>query len=206
MPFDVNNYLQDAATAGGALIGAVGQIEFGQSHLQYGENEMALAQFTAQQLQQNAKTTVGAGGINAWLQGQKTKEMVSDQRAAAAAGGGSASDPTMIQLMGRTAGRGALMASQDLFQAQNQARTMNLQAQGALYSGQLNLENAKTINTNSDMSAFASLLKPAATLYSKYGAGDPNQNQNTPDPYTSGGALFGQGINPFAPQAAPAVG
>ncbi len=201
MAFDINNFLQDSGTVGGALIGAVGQIEFGQSHLQYGENEMALAKFTAEQLQQNAKTTIGAGGINAWLQGQKTKEMVSDQRAAAAAGGGSASDPTVVQTMGRTAGRGALFAAQDLFQAQNQARTMNLQAQGALYSGELNLQNAKTINQNADMSALGSLLKPAASLYSKYGQGDPNANQNGigDNGYQSGGALFGAGINPFAP-------
>ena len=199
MPFDTSSFLTDAENAGGALVGAVGQYEFGQSHLQFGVNQLASMKFQAQQLMDNAHTVQGTSQIAAWQQRQQTATVLSNQRAAAAGDGGSATDPSVIQIMGRTAGRGAMNALQDLATGQERARTMQMQAEGDIYSGELGMQQAQRIASSADISAFGSMIKPTQTLFSKYGAGSPAPMQGVGDNgYQSGGALFGN-VNPFAP-------
>lgn len=199
MPFNTSDFLTDAENAGGALVGAVGQYEFGQSHLQFGVNQLASMKFQAAQLMDNANTVKGTSQIAAWQQRQQTATVLSNQRAAAAGDGGSATDPSVIQIMGRTAGRGAMNALQDLATGQERARTMQMQAEGDIYSGQLQMQQAQKIASTADISAFGSMIKPTQTLFSKYGSGSPAQQGVGDNGYESGGALFGANINPFAP-------
>lgn len=167
---DMSGYV----SAGGTLLSSYGKFSEGNAILQRGEEENAAAQYSAIQMRQNAGQAQASAQRSAESQGVNTQLMLSHGLAAAAAGGGGATDPTVVNLMARVAGEGAYRQAVALYQGNDKARTLNMQADATEYSGQVALENAKATRTASGIGAVTSLLKGGTSLYSKYSGGGPD--------------------------------
>lgn len=136
-------------------------------------------EFTAQQLEQRGGQAVAISQKQAAADRLQTQLITSRQLAVAAASGGGASDPTIINLIAKTAGVGAYKSAIDLYQGEEESRQLKLQAAGKRYEGALGVvagdAKASAYRTSGD----ASLLAGAGSLFSKYGMGGINATTST---------------------------
>lgn len=166
------------ASIGGTLLQALGQEMQGASHLQQGQDQQQADEFQAAQLRQNAGQAM-AGAERSSIDVQRQVNLISSRAlAVAAANGGGASNPTVINNMARIAGEGAYRQSLALYGGTEQAQHDNLQAAGEEFSGQMAVDNAKSIYDASQVATAATLMKGGASLFSKYGSGGPSQNNS----------------------------
>ena len=173
-----------AASIGGTLLQALGSEMSGASHLAQGQEQQQADEFQAAQLRQNAGQAMAQGEASA-VNIQRQISLISSRAlAVAAANGGGASSPSVITNLSRIAGEGAYRQSLAIYGGQTQADHDNLQAKGLDYSGQMAVDNAKSIYDASQVNTAATLIKGGASLFSKYGAGGPSQTD-------SGGAMGG---------------
>ncbi len=139
--------------------------------------------FQATQLRQNAGQEVAAAQRAAFDIGRQEEYIASRALAVAASSGAGASDPTVINLIARTAGESAYRRSVALYQGKEAERTLNTQADTVAYNGENAARNAVApapvpINPNYDttghsIGALTTLLKGGVSLYDKYGGGGP---------------------------------
>jgi hypothetical protein len=169
-----------AMSVAGTLLSSVGQQMGGMSHLASGQASVQAAQFQAEQLRQNAGQQVAASQQSAADIQRNTDYITSHALAVAGASGGGASDPTVINLIARTAGESAYRQSLALYQGTDKARQMNLQASATELGGQMALTSAKSVNNASNIGAMSTLMKGGASLYSRYGGGGPSLNSGAP--------------------------
>lgn len=165
--------LGSALGVAGTLLSAMGQVKAGASQAEVGNNARKLAQFQAEQLRQNAGTDVAAAQRSAVDIQRQSDYVASHALAVAAASGGGASDPTVINLIARTAGETAYRKSVALYQGAEAARAANMQADATLYGGELAAAKGKQVAAASDLGAITTLVKGGASLFSKYGMGGP---------------------------------
>jgi hypothetical protein len=173
-----------AMSVGGTLLSAVGQQIGGMSHLASGQASVQAAQFQAQQLRQNAGQAVAASQQSAADIQRNTDYITSRALAVAGASGGGASDPTVINLIARTAGESAYRQSLALYQGTDKARQMDLQANATELGGEMALTSAKSVNNASSIGAMSTLMKGGSSLYSRYGGGGPKTDSGTSDATT----------------------
>lgn len=173
-----------AMSVGGTLLSAFGQSLQGASHLVSGREALQASQFQAAQLRQNADQSVAAAQHSAADIQRDTDYITSRALAIAGASGGGAADPTVINLIAKTAGESAYRQSLALYAGTDKARQQNLQADATTYSGEMNLAGAKNVNVASNIAAASTLMKSGASLYSRYGGGGPNLNKSDSDAST----------------------
>lgn len=171
-------FLAPALSVGGSLLSAFGQQQQGASQREVGQRSLELAQFQAGQLRQNANSSLGAAQRSATDIQRNADYVASHALAVAAASGGGASDPTVINLIAQTQGEAAYRKSVALYQGDEQARAMRMQADAGIYGGQMAVDKGNQIALASNIGAAATIMRGGASLFSKYGAGGPEKNES----------------------------
>ena len=160
--------------AGGAVVG-------GLSHIEFGQQAQQSAEFQAAQLRQNAGQAQASAQHAAYDVDRQAQYTASTALATAAASGGGASDPTVVNLIARNAGEFAYRKAVDLYQGDDKARLMNLQADAKEFEGANTKANSDMVGASQMFSAATSILKGSArdsSLLQRFGGGGPNSNLN----------------------------
>jgi hypothetical protein len=166
----------------GTTIDVAGQLTGAIGHVQYGMEAAQAAEFQAAQLRQNANNAVAAGQHRAEDVDRQAKILASNALAAAAAGGGGASDPGVVNIIAGVAAEGAYRKAVALYEGQDRARALNLDADTREYAG-------KKARSDSIVSGAASMFKAGTTaiqgqardasLYQRFGMGGPKREGDT---------------------------
>ncbi len=131
---------------------------------QSAKNEANLAQFQSDQLRVSAGQAQAAGQRNAIDIERQTQLNASRALAVAASSGGGASDPTVVNLLAQNAADGAHRKAVALYEGDDQARTLNLQAAGVDVG-------SKIAQGNSRAKQAAMFVDTAASAYGGYARG-----------------------------------
>lgn len=175
------NAVGTALQAGGDFMGAY-------SHIQYGQQAAQASNFQAEQLRQQAGQAQAASQRDAYSVQREADYTASHALAVAAASGGGASDPTVIDLIARNAGEFAYRKSVALYQGNDRARLLNMQADAKEYEGKIIERNANQVATAQGIKGATSLLagyERDASLAKKYGGGGPMTMSN-PSAFSNG--------------------
>lgn len=165
--------LNNAATA----IDAGGQIAGGLSHILYGLQAQQAAEFQAAQLRQNAGQAMASAQRRAFDVDRQSKYVASAALASAAASGGGASDPTVVNLIARNAGEFAYRKAVALYQGEDKARALNLQADAKEFEGANVRANSNMVGVMQGFGAASTLMKGQArqaSLLQRFGGGGPS--------------------------------
>lgn len=166
--------LSSMLSVGGTLLSSFGQVQQGASQAEVGRRSLELANFQADQLRRNAGSAIAASQRSAQDIQRNNDYIASRALAVAASSGGGASDPTVINLIARTAGEGAYRKSLALYQGQDKARALETQADATVYGGEMAMEKGVEVARASNIGATSTLVKGGASLFSKYGMGGPD--------------------------------
>lgn len=154
---------------GGQMMGAVGQLIFGNQQKQS-------ADFLAAQLRQQAGDVAAAAQRRAFLEDRNAKYVQSATLAAAAASGGGASDPTVINLIAQTAAEGAYRQQTALYQGDSKAQALRVQADTSEYDGEAKQAASRMGAITSSVNIAGSLARGMArdaSLFQRFGGGGP---------------------------------
>lgn len=171
--------LRANATAGalqsfGGFMGAM-------SHVMYGLQANRAAEFEAAQMREAGGQAVAASQRSAFEVQRQTDLVTSRALAVAAASGGGASDPTVVSIIARDAAQGAYQKAVALYQGQDRARYLDLEAAGREYSGRAELRNSLMVGGAQAAGGVASILRSqarGASLYDRFaGNGPPGVGQ-----------------------------
>lgn len=121
-----------ALTAIGGIVSALGSVASG-----IAANNAA--EFEAQQLEAKGKEEFAASQRDAEAKRKEAQLVMSRQQALAASQGGSASDPTIVRLMTKTAETGDYNARTAMYGGISRQLGMNDSATGARLTGQANM-------------------------------------------------------------------
>ncbi|CAB5220640.1 hypothetical protein UFOVP241_11 [uncultured Caudovirales phage] len=165
----------------GTGIEAAGSVIGGLSHIEFGQQAQQAADFQAAQLRQNAGQAQATAQHAAYDVDRQAQYTASTALATAAASGGGASDPTVVNLIARNAGEFAYRKAVALYQGDDKARLMNLQADAKEFEGANTKANSDLVGTTQMFAAGTSILKGSArdgSLLQRFGGGGPNSNPN----------------------------
>lgn len=115
-------------------------------------------QFEAQQLEQNAGQVVAASQRDAAEVQRQTSLVESRARAVAAASGGSLADAGIIDQVARLSNVGAYQKAVALYQGEDKARSMRMEASAKRYEGELAEELSSIQGAAYDKAGNAALL------------------------------------------------
>lgn len=154
--------------AGGNVVTAIGQMAYGQSAREQGD-------FQAAQLREQAGDSQASGQRQAYFEARHARYVASAALASAAASGGGASDPTVINIIAEIAQEGAYREKAALYQGDERARQMRMQADARQQEGEQRQQSSSLLAGTSLMAAGSSLLRTAAkdTMLSRYGGEGP---------------------------------
>ncbi len=170
----VESWIGPAIQVAGTVMSARGQRQQGADIASTGQQQQALAQYQASQMRVNAIDAQASAQMNSHNIQQQQDYVTSRALAVAAASGGGASDPTVINLIAKTAGEGAYRKSVALYEGNAKAQALNNQADATEYGGSLAASNADKSQSAYNLAATTTLVKGAASLYSKYASGGPS--------------------------------
>jgi hypothetical protein len=145
---------------------------------------VALGEYQAAQLQQNAGQTMAASQRQAYDIQRQADYLTSRAIAAAAGSGGGANDPTVLNLIARNAGEMAYRKSLALYGGQERARQMGMEAQSKLYEGATVGARYRSAANISALKTGVTLLGDAQSLNSRFGGGGPKLPDVSPSQYT----------------------
>jgi hypothetical protein len=148
----------------------------GLSHIQSGIAARRAASFQADQMRQNAGQAQASAQREAINVDRQAQYIASAALASAAASGGGASDPTVVNLIARNAGEMAYRKSVALYEGDDKARMMNLQADATEYSGKQAQANGIMAGVGSVYNARTTLMKGQAresSILQRFGGGGP---------------------------------
>lgn len=137
------------------------------------ERRRAAAQYEAAQLRSQGGQVFAASQRGAREANRQARLVQSRALAVAAASGGGVSDPTVVNMLSRTAGEGAYRAAVALYEGEERARTLRMQAAARDYEGQLAIEAGEDQAAAYGTQALGSLFKGAVSMYDKYGGSGP---------------------------------
>ena len=155
----------------------------------------AAQRFSAEQLRALAGQEIASSQRSAFDQERTARLVQSRALAVAAASGGSAADPTVVSLLARTEGEGYYRASVALYEGQEAARRLRMEASARDYEAALELESgaagaeAYTASAQAygvqrraqQLQGYSNLLGSAGSMYQKYAATSA-QSQLGPQP------------------------
>lgn len=153
-----------------------GDFAGGLSTIQQGIAGRRSADFVAKQLRQNAGQAQAMAQRAAYNEDRNAKYVASAALASAAASGGGASDPTVVNLIARNAGEMAYRKQLALYEGEDKARMLNLQADATQYSGKSGQANAIIGGAGSIYNARSTVMKGQAreaSLRERFGGDGP---------------------------------
>lgn len=161
----------------GTGLDAAGAVIGGLSHIQYGQQAAAAADFAAAQLRQNAGQVQASAQRAAYDVDLQARYTASTALARAAASGAGASDPTVVNLIARNAGEFAYRKAVALYQGEDKARLLEMQADAKEIEGENAERNSMLAGATKMFGAATSILKGTArdgSLLQRFGGGGPN--------------------------------
>lgn len=173
------DWLNTAFEVGSTLLSNYGKKKQGADAAANGRSQEALARYQAAQLRVNALDADASAQISASDIDRQQQYVTSRALAVAASSGGGASDPTVINLIARTAGEGAYRRAVALYEGKSKAKALNAQADALEYGGSLAAERGSEEQSAANIGAFTTLVKSGASLYSKYGGDGPDSSGAT---------------------------
>lgn len=162
-----------AIMVAGSMISAVGQMQSSKGAQLAGQRKRAAADFEAAQMEQQAGQVVAASQRDAEEQRRQSQLMQSRALALAAASGAGASDPTVVDLIAKTAGDGAYRAGVALYQGEERHRQLLLGADAKRYEGFIAEEGGELEAQARRTMALGSIVQGGGSFYSKYGNNGP---------------------------------
>jgi hypothetical protein len=176
----------------GLLMSYSGQQKAGKAEAKRGQGLSQIAEFEAQQMEQNAITEIATSQRLAGEERRRADITESRALALAAASGGGASDPTVVKIISELAGEGSYRSAIALYEGEERARQMRIGAQARRIEGQYGLEGGLASSRAYQTMATGSLLTGAGkiamtpTLFQKYGGSGPNATPITNTTNTAG--------------------
>lgn len=182
----------------------------------YGDAQLQESQFEAEQLRQQSSDAILAGQISKMQVQRQGAFAVSRGLAVAAASGGGAMDPTVVNSLANTTSTAAYNGAVALYNGEEQARVLRMQAQGQEYSGEILQQQAyakadaydtvaqvdEMKSSADEVSGITGLLGSGLSLFSKYGLGGASSGgSNNIASGTSGGVsndIAVEGVNQSA--------
>lgn len=166
-------YLPAALTVVGALTGKIGA-DRAAGGARVSAARIAVArQFEAEQLRANAGQEIAAAQRAGMEEERQARLLQSRQIALAAASGAGASDPSVIQMISRTAKEGSYRAAVALYGGAEKARAMRMAAAGKDYEATVALEGGEQKAEAYEIAGATELMKGGSSLFAKYGFGGP---------------------------------
>jgi hypothetical protein len=169
-----------AATAAGGGLSAMGTLAGGQYAKQAGQMQQEAAEFTAEQLEENATQAVASSQRTALDTALKTSLAISSSRANAAGNGVNAGAGSAVTNVGNLAQRGSYQAMMDLFNGQSTATGLQNQAAGVRYTGAMEEIGGEEAQTASDLAAAGTLAGSAGNMAKLYGAMGNQSSRGAP--------------------------
>lgn len=168
-------YIGPAMAVMGAVQAFSGNQQNADTSMVIGQRQQEAAAFEAEQAKINAGQAIAASQREAANTDLQTRLVQSRALALAAAGGG-ASDPSVINLLARTAGEGVYQRGIALYQGEEKARQFRMAAAAKNYEGAVALEGAQAQAGAYRTRATSSLLSGAGSalsMFTRYGGGGP---------------------------------
>ena len=162
-----------ALTLAGSFMSAKGSYAAGQASRDAAASAKAAADFQSAQLNQNAGQALAAAQREQFEQERQTRLVAGRALAVAAASGASASDPTVMTLISRTAAEGAYRGAIDIYQGEERARQMRMAAAAKRFEGDLGITSGDSRAKAYGLQGASALLSGAGSLFAKYGMGGP---------------------------------
>lgn len=148
---------------------------------QAGQKRKEAAYFEANVLETNATQAVAVAQRNMMDAQRVAKLAESRATALAAASGGGATSPTALNVISNIAKEGSYNAARALYQGEETARVLRLQAfekrqQGEfdMTQGSLSGEAARLRGSSQEAQSYANMLSAGGGLYAKYGGRGPS--------------------------------
>ena len=163
-----------ALQIGSALTGFLGAGKAASGARAAAERAAQAKRFEAQQLRVNAGQELAAGQRAGFEQDRQTKLLESRQIALAAASGAGASDPTVMNLIARTAKEGSYRAAVAIYGGEEKARQLRMAASGREYEADAAIVGGEQTASAYKTAGVVALLRGGASLFAKYGAGGPS--------------------------------
>ena len=165
--------MQGMASMAGIATSAAGDVAKGSAAKKIAGRKMQAAEYEAQQLDQNAGQSQAAAQRAAMEENRQANLVASRALAVAAANGGGASSQGVMAILASIAAQGQHNAMMELYQGEDRARSMRMQAEAKRYAGAVGLADADVADKSAKVSAFGTVLSGAAknkTLFEKYGS------------------------------------
>jgi hypothetical protein len=161
----------------GAGVKAYGQHESAEEKRDFGDQSMEAARFEAAQLRDRATTAPATAQRDAAEEARKARYAQSRALAVAAASGGGASDPTVINIIAGIAQEGEYRMQAALYQGEDRARLLRMQAQAREIEGASRQKSAYGDAFGSDLGVATSLLNGFSkdSMLSRFGGGGAPQ-------------------------------
>lgn len=160
----------------GTGLQVAGQLQNASDQRAYGAESATASHYQAEQLREQAGSSVAAAQRQAWLEDRNAKIVMSNALAAAAASGGGASDPTVINIIAGIAQEGAYRRQVALYNGDDRARMLQMQAQAREMEGASRQDAADSAAGGSVLKAgttFLSGMTKDASLFQRFGGGGP---------------------------------
>lgn len=165
---DITDFLTQNSSNFGDLVKGFGTGVQGLGFLQHGQMSYEASQYAAEQARQGAASVAGSGQRQAWDIGLTGKYIASKALATAAGTGGGASDPTVMNLIGRMSGETAYRQSVAIYGGESRARAMNITAAGEQWSGAEALQMGQKSALAAGVASLPTVLRGGISLYDKY--------------------------------------
>lgn len=137
-------------------------------------------EFEAAQLEQNAGQAIAASQRVAAERRRQAMLVQSRALAVAAAGGGGVgeNDTSFLNLMAKTAGRGEYDAAVALYEGEDKARLLRMQAEARRYEGEIDIDAGESAADAYRIQGLSSALTSGGSMFAKYGGGGPKGDSN----------------------------
>lgn len=170
----LSDLLGPALQLGSTILSVGGQLSRTQATRAVGIRRQAASEFEAGQLDQDAEVSRGIGMAAGQYETTKASLVMSKQLALAAASGAGASDPSIVDIISRTAGEGSYRAALAMYQGESQARLDMMRAAAARYEGRTALSDSEVAADAQETGALSTVLSGGVKLtsmFDKYWAG-----------------------------------
>lgn len=184
--------LPAAMMVASTVLSAKGQLDQAAAIQRAAQRRKQAAEFEAQQLEQDAGQQKATSQVQAAIEDRNTRLVNSAAVARAAASGAGASDPTVVNLISRTAGEGAFRKAAALYQGESAARLDLQRAAAARFDAATGVEDANAAAKSARIGALSTVLSGGAkgmSMFQKYFTPPDTSTGPSADSYFAGADL-----------------
>ncbi len=162
-----------AVGVAGLALQAKGMIDARRDAKAIAAKQQAAANFAAAQMEQNAGQEQAAAQRTALVEARNTRMVQSRAIALAAASGASASDPTVMKIIGDISGEGSYRQNLALYEGEERARQLKIAATATRMSGDISAGATLAQGRSIALEGAGRLALGGSTLLSRYGYDSP---------------------------------